>query len=209
MLIFKLKNIYPFQFNLIYSQIRSFTDEDVIIKDYDDDYIIKNEDFLIKSEVPFLILTDIFINKIKSNQNFYYNTDTIQIKHGNSKNSNLLIKNNDNYDKHVDICFFSSFYKFIQNYNKFISYQIKNLNLQYDKYDTLSIIYIWKKISFFPEIIDNLIKSIKNSSIKIILLVKDYQKFIKKYTNLVVEDGPYFENIDDMHQYIIAKKLTF
>jgi hypothetical protein len=205
MLILKLKNILPFQYNLIYSQLNN---KDILILDYGNNANLKKNNCIIESKIPFIIFTDIFIYKIKSNQNFYYCDDTILVKNGNSKIVNILIKN-DIYDKKADICLFSSYYKFIQNYNLLIPYKIKDFNINYNKFNTLTIIYVWKKISFFEEIIDNLINSIKNSNIIIILLIKDYQKILKKYDYINLQEGPYFKNINDTYQYIIDSKLNY
>ena len=209
MLIFKIKNLNQYLKSLIYFQVSSLKINTLII-DYSEKITYDKDYTLIQSNYQYILFNMIFLKKCETDLPIYYKDDNLIVTNHTITVENVKV-GSDIYNDTVDIVLCSDYNIFLANFNRYYLRKIdENYKICYDSNNMLTVIYIWKKISFFSEIIDTLIRSVKHSDLKIILLIEDYQHILKKkYSSFDIIYGPYYQNLDKMYSHIISSKLSF
>ena len=209
MLIFKIKNLNQYHKSLFYFQISSLKIDTLII-DYSEKITYDKDYTLIQSDYQYILFNITFLKKCVTNLPIYYKDDKLLVTNHTITIENVKVSS-DIYNDAVDIVLCSNYNIFSDNFNRYYLKKIdKNYKVCYDSTNMLTVIYIWKRISFFSEIIDTLIRSVKHSDLKIVLLIEDYQHILKKkYSSFNIIYGPYYQNLDKMYLHIISSKLSF
>lgn len=211
-----IKNVDIFYYNLLKYQFKKYNIDLNIhqkVNYLNLNKYIEIDDYIIISNTSLICFTKFFFEKITSNNHFYYEDKTLKIEKLKKKSDKefeiYYTKSNKLPEKTSDIIISENYLQFINMYNQLYSNKITYIDRKYTILDTLTVIFIWKKVSFFEQILTKLLNSIKNSQIIIINYLKEYKYIIDRYSTKDINIKHHLnDDLEELYHNLLNDKVN-